>query len=98
MHHQSKLSCEFQPNIRTVGYLLASSPFQSAGLRHSCLQRLGSDWGQTGDEMEIVGGDQQGKTMKTTCTGVEMFKKMLDRGEAGGAPFALAHRRSVVPT
>jgi len=37
----------------------------------------------TGDEMEIVGGDQQGKTMKTTCTGVEMFKKMLDRGEAG---------------
>eukprot|EP01050_Picozoa_sp_SAG11_P002036 SAG11_NODE_98_length_16927_cov_35.166211_16_plen_88_part_00 len=24
---------------------------------------------KTGDEMEIVGGDQRGKTMKTTCTG-----------------------------
>jgi translation elongation factor EF-Tu-like GTPase len=48
--------------------------------------------------MEIVGGDQQGKTMKTTCTGVEMFKKMLDRGEAGGAPFALVDRRLVGST
>jgi len=38
----------------------------------------------TGDELEIVGGDQRGKTnMMTTCTGVEMFKKLLDRGEAG---------------
>ena len=37
----------------------------------------------TGDEIEIVGGDQRGKTMKTTCTGVEMFKKILDQGQAG---------------
>ena len=33
-----------------------------------------------GDEIEIVGIKD---TMKTTCTGVEMFRKLLDRGEAG---------------
>jgi elongation factor Tu len=34
----------------------------------------------TGDEVEIVGIRP---TQKTTCTGVEMFRKLLDRGEAG---------------
>ncbi len=33
-----------------------------------------------GDEVEIVGIKD---TVKTTCTGVEMFRKLLDRGEAG---------------
>jgi elongation factor Tu len=33
-----------------------------------------------GDELEIVGIRD---TKKTTCTGVEMFRKLLDRGEAG---------------
>ncbi|MGB1539379.1 MAG: elongation factor Tu [Rickettsiales bacterium] len=33
-----------------------------------------------GDEIEIVGLKA---TQKTTCTGVEMFRKLLDRGEAG---------------
>jgi elongation factor Tu len=33
-----------------------------------------------GDEIEIVGIRA---TKKTTCTGVEMFRKLLDRGEAG---------------
>jgi elongation factor Tu len=33
-----------------------------------------------GDEVEIVGIHA---TTKTTCTGVEMFRKLLDRGEAG---------------
>ena len=33
-----------------------------------------------GDEVEIVGFRP---TMKTVCTGVEMFRKTLDRGEAG---------------
>jgi elongation factor Tu len=33
-----------------------------------------------GDEVEIVGMKD---TTKTTCTGVEMFRKLLDRGEAG---------------
>jgi elongation factor Tu len=33
-----------------------------------------------GDEIEIIGIRD---TRKTTCTGVEMFRKILDRGEAG---------------
>ncbi len=33
-----------------------------------------------GDEIEVVGLKE---TMKTTCTGVEMFRKLLDQGEAG---------------
>src|SRR5690606_28993477 len=36
---------------------------------------------KTGDPLEIVG--MQEEKMTTTCTGVEMFKKLLDRGEAG---------------
>ena len=35
---------------------------------------------KVGDEMEMVGIRD---TRKTTCTGVEMFRKLLDRGEAG---------------
>jgi elongation factor Tu len=34
----------------------------------------------SGEEIEIVGLKE---TQKTTCTGVEMFRKTLDRGEAG---------------
>jgi elongation factor Tu len=34
----------------------------------------------TGDEVEIVGIKA---TQKTTCTGVEMFRKLLDEGRAG---------------
>jgi elongation factor Tu len=34
----------------------------------------------TGDEIEIVGIKP---TQKTTCTGVEMFRKLLDEGQAG---------------
>ena len=33
-----------------------------------------------GDEIEIIGIKD---TLKTTCTGVEMFRKLLDQGEAG---------------
>ncbi len=35
---------------------------------------------KVGDEVEIVGIKD---TTKTTCTGVEMFRKLLDQGEAG---------------
>ena len=35
---------------------------------------------KVGDEVEIVGIKD---TMKTTCTGVEMFRKLLDQGQAG---------------
>ena len=34
----------------------------------------------TGDDIEIVGIKE---TQKTVCTGVEMFRKILDQGEAG---------------
>jgi elongation factor Tu len=34
----------------------------------------------TGDDVEIVGLRE---TTKTTCTGVEMFRKLLDQGQAG---------------
>ncbi len=35
---------------------------------------------KVGDEIEIVGIRD---TQKTTCTGVEMFRKLLDQGQAG---------------
>lgn len=35
---------------------------------------------KTGEELEIVGLKA---TVKTTCTGVEMFRKLLDQGQAG---------------
>ncbi len=35
---------------------------------------------KVGDEVEIIGIK---KTVKTTCTGVEMFRKLLDQGQAG---------------
>ena len=35
---------------------------------------------KVGEEIEIVGLKE---TTKTTCTGVEMFRKLLDQGEAG---------------
>jgi len=35
---------------------------------------------KTGEEVEMVGLRE---TQKTTCTGVEMFRKILDRGQAG---------------
>jgi elongation factor Tu len=34
-----------------------------------------------GDSLDIIGMGAEG--LKTTCTGVEMFRKLLDRGEAG---------------
>ncbi|MBN2744124.1 elongation factor Tu [Breznakibacter xylanolyticus] len=35
----------------------------------------------TGDEMQLIGLGSEGK--KTVCTGVEMFRKILDEGQAG---------------
>ena len=35
----------------------------------------------TGDELEMIGLNAEKR--KTVCTGVEMFRKILDRGEAG---------------
>ena len=42
--------------------------------------RIESGIVKVGEEIEIVGLKE---TQKTTCTGVEMFRKLLDEGEAG---------------
>jgi elongation factor Tu len=42
--------------------------------------RIGRGIVKVGDELEIVGIKE---TQKTTCTGVEMFRKLLDEGRAG---------------
>lgn len=42
--------------------------------------RIESGVVKVGEEIEIVGIKN---TVKTTCTGVEMFRKLLDQGEAG---------------
>jgi elongation factor Tu len=42
--------------------------------------RIGRGIVKVGDELEIVGIKD---TTKTTCTGVEMFRKLLDEGRAG---------------
>ncbi|QDC88826.1 elongation factor Tu [Candidatus Methylopumilus universalis] len=42
--------------------------------------RVGRGIVKVGDEIEIVGIKP---TLKTTCTGVEMFRKLLDQGQAG---------------
>ncbi len=50
---------------------------------HSCSQSTGRvERGviKVGEEIEIVGLKE---TQKTTCTGVEMFRKLLDEGQAG---------------
>ena len=36
-----------------------------------------------GDAVDILGMQAEGEVMKSTITGVEMFRKLLDRGEAG---------------
>ena len=45
-----------------------------------------------GDEIEIVGIRDN---PETTCTGVEMFRKLLDRGEAGDNIGALLRASTV---
>ena len=42
--------------------------------------RIESGIVKVGEELELVG---MGATSKTTCTGVEMFRKLLDEGQAG---------------
>jgi len=47
---------------------------------------------KVGEEIEIVGIRP---TVKTTCTGVEMFRKLLDQGQAGDNVGVLLRGRSV---
>ena len=55
--------------------------FSIAGRGTVVTGRVESGVIKTGDEIEILGLSDA--PTKTTCTGVEMFKKSLDRGEAG---------------
>ena len=55
--------------------------FSIAGRGTVVTGRIESGVLKTGDEIEILG--LTAEPTKTTCTGVEMFKKTLDRGEAG---------------
>ena len=45
---------------------------------------------KVGEEVEIVGIRDN---KKTVCTGVEMFRKLLDQGEAGDNVGLLLHSR-----
>jgi elongation factor Tu len=50
------------------------------GPRHGCDRPYRARRVKVGEEIEIVGIRD---TVKTTCTGVEMFRKLLDQGQAG---------------
>ena len=54
--------------------------FSISGLGTVVTGRVESGVLNTGDEIEIVGIKE---TQTTVCTGVEMFRKILDQGEAG---------------
>jgi elongation factor Tu len=54
--------------------------FSISGRGTVCTGRVETGIVKVGEELEIVGIKD---TMKTTCTGVEMFRKLLDQGEAG---------------
>ena len=54
--------------------------FSISGRGTVCTGRIETGVINVGDEIEIVGIRD---TQKTTITGVEMFRKLLDRGEAG---------------
>jgi elongation factor Tu len=54
--------------------------FSISGRGTVCTGRIEQGVLNVGDELEIVGIKD---TQVTTCTGVEMFRKLLDRGEAG---------------
>jgi len=54
--------------------------FSIAGRGTVATGRIESGVLNSGDALEVVGLESDAKT---TCTGVEMFKKTLDRGEAG---------------
>ena len=54
--------------------------FSISGRGTVCTGRVESGIVKVGEELEIVGIKD---TQKTTCTGVEMFRKLLDEGEAG---------------
>ncbi|MBX3411768.1 MAG: elongation factor Tu [Pirellulales bacterium] len=55
--------------------------FSIEGRGTVCTGRIERGLVKVGDEVEIIGLKE--KSAKTTCTGVEMFNKTLDQGQAG---------------
>lgn len=54
--------------------------FSISGRGTVCTGRVEQGICKVGEELEIIGIKP---TVKTTCTGVEMFRKLLDQGQAG---------------
>jgi elongation factor Tu len=54
--------------------------FTITGRGTVCTGRIERGIVRVGEDLEIIG---LGETKKTTCTGVEMFRKLLDEGQAG---------------
>ncbi|MBR7560372.1 elongation factor Tu, partial [Mycobacterium tuberculosis] len=61
-------------------FTATSDVFSSSGRGTVVTGRVESGVIKVGEEIEIVGIKP---TAKTTCTGVEMFRKLLDEGRAG---------------
>jgi elongation factor Tu len=67
-------------NVEKEFLLPIEDVFSISGRGTVVTGRIESGIVNVGDELEIVGIRD---TTKTICTGVEMFRKLLDRGEAG---------------
>lgn len=67
--------------IETGAFMMpVESVLQISGRGTVVTGRIARGTCKIGDELELVGLK---KNLKTTCTGVEMFKKLLDQGQAG---------------
>jgi elongation factor Tu len=69
-------------NLPTDGdfYMPIESVFSIAGRGTVATGRIERGILKAGDNVEVIGIKE---TLKSTCTGVEMFRKMLDQGNAG---------------
>ncbi len=61
-------------------YMPVENVFSIAGRGTVATGRIERGRVKVGDELEVLG---LGNNLKTTCTGVEMFKQSLDNGQAG---------------
>ncbi len=66
--------------VLTVGLMPIEDVFSISGRGTVVTGRVERGMIKVGEEVEIVGIRP---TVKTTCTGVEMFRKLLDQGQAG---------------
>lgn len=70
------------PSARTKPFLMPiEDVFSITGRGTVVTGRIETGIIHVGDPVEIIGLEE--KTLTSTCTGVEMFRKLLDEGEAG---------------